>query len=427
MTTGIEPARTARRTELDAIRALVVVGLVFFHSALVFDTRDDFYVKNPETTSVTTVFVGLAVVWAMPMLFAVAGLASWHSTRRRGSGGFVRERLLRLGLPLVFATVTIIPVPPWLRLKADPSYHESYLRFLPRFFDVRLDLSDFPFVLRGQYFEFGHLWFVVMLLVWSIVLAALVRWLPGGHRAREWLAAGVRHRGAVLLAALPVAAITAVLGMEEPYAGWSRWAYLLFFLYGFVLASDDRFRAAMRRDAVPAAVAAVLLSLGGLIGLLIAGGDPFTDLTPFAIVARALYGAAGWCCLVAIMGLLDRRRSAARAPAPETPPAALPVDLSAAPPADPPVVPALVPALVQSVPAPGLRRRAYLYLAEAVLPLYILHQPIVVAVAYFVVGWHAPIAVKYVVLVVVSLALVLAVYDLVRRAGVTRFLFGMRS
>jgi hypothetical protein len=54
-----------------------VVGLVFFHSALVFDARDDFYVKNPETTGVTTVLSGFGVLWAMPALFLVAGLGSW--------------------------------------------------------------------------------------------------------------------------------------------------------------------------------------------------------------------------------------------------------------------------------------------------------------------------------------------------------------
>ena len=183
MTTArIEPsgaARPERRPELDAIRTLVVVGLVFFHSALVFDTRDDYYVKNAETTDATTIAAGLGVVWAMPMLFLIAGLGSWHSLRRRGPAGFAVERLLRLGVPLVFATLTIIPVPQWLRLRADPDYHESYLRFLPRFFDVRLDLAEFPFVVQGEHFEVGHLWFVVLLLAFALLLAPLVRSCSG--------------------------------------------------------------------------------------------------------------------------------------------------------------------------------------------------------------------------------------------------------
>ncbi|WP_346770329.1 hypothetical protein [Streptomyces sp. Z423-1] len=51
-----------------------------------------------------------------------------------------------------------------------------------------------------------------------------------------------------------------------------------------------------------------------------------------------------------------------------------------------------------------------------------------VAFAYGVVGWHAPMAVKYVVIVAASLAVILVVYEVgVRRTRVTRFLFGMRT
>ncbi|MDP9870017.1 MULTISPECIES: acyltransferase family protein [Streptosporangium] len=396
-----QAARPGRRPELDAIRTLVVVGLVFFHSALVFDTRDDFYVKNAETTEATTVVAGLGVVWAMPMLFLIAGLGSWHSLRRRGPAGFAAERLRRLGVPLVFATLTIIPVPQWLRLRADPGYHESYLRFLPQFFDVHLEPAEFPFVVQGRYFETGHLWFVVLLLAFSLLLAPLAGRLPRdrGRRIRDRLVTAARWRGAALLPAAPVAAVSALLGLEEAYAGWSRWAYLLFFLYGFVLASDERLRAAVRRDAVPAAVLGLALFLIGMVGFLavsdIPGGDPFTDMTALAIGVRTLYGAAGWCWLVAITGLLDRRRPA--------------------------------PAAAQDPPR-SRGRRLYGYLALAALPLYILHQPIVVGVAYGVVGRQAPMAVKYAVIVAASLALTVAAYDLlVRRTRVTRSLFGMRG
>jgi peptidoglycan/LPS O-acetylase OafA/YrhL len=211
----------------------------------------------------------------------------------------------------------------------------------------------------------------------------------------------------VLLPAVPIAVISALLGLEEAYAGWSRWAYLLFFLYGFLLAADARFRTAMRRDALLAAMLGLALFLAALPGFLLADGDPFTDTTPLAISTRTLYGVTGWCWLVAILGLLDRRR-----PAP-------PVEADRAAEQSRPT---------ESGPPDGWRRRLFRYLAAAVLPLYILHQPIVVAVAYGVVDWDAPIAVKYAVIVTSSLALTVASYDLlVRRTRPTRFLFGMRG
>ncbi|MFC7530586.1 acyltransferase [Actinoplanes sp. GCM10030250] len=378
-----------RRPELDAIRLAVVLGLVFFHAALVFDTRDDFYVKNAQTTEAVTWLAGLGVVWAMPALFLIAGLGSWHSINRRGVRGFAGERLLRLGVPLVFATLVLIPVPQWLRSGAT----ESYPDFLRRFFDVHLSLSNFPFLVRGEDFESGHLWFVVLLLAFSLMLSPLVAWLPGERigRIRDACAEAVATRGVLLLVpAIPLVVIGAVLGMEEAFAGWSRWAYLIFFLYGFALASDDRFRSAMRSQARIAAVAGVVLFGGAGIALGTADGEPFTDMTAHAVLARVLFAAAGWCWLVAILGLLDRG----------------------------PVEPA-------RQPAEG--RRVYAYLGAAALPLYILHQPIVVVVAYQVVRWDAPIPVKYLVIVVASFVIMFAVYDLlVRRTRVTRLLFGMR-
>ncbi|MFD3926026.1 acyltransferase family protein [Streptomyces sp. NPDC058614] len=391
-------AGSGRRTELDAIRTLVVIGLVFFHSALVFATDTDFYVQNRDTTDAILVIAGFGVVWAMPMLFFVAGLGSWHSLHRRGPAGFARERLLRLGVPLLFATAVLLPVPQWLRERsADPGYDESYLRFLPRFFDVHLDLSAFPFVVQGKYFETGHLWFVVLLLTFSLFLVPLTRWFPEARarRLRDALARACERRGVVLLPALPLAAMSALIGLEEDYGGWGRWAYLLFFLYGFVLATDDRLRAAMRRDAVVGAVLGPLLFAACAPGFMTAD-DAFTDPTALAVVSRALFGAAGWCWIVGIVGLLDRRGRRDR-------------------------------------PVPGAggdagrRSRLFGYLAVGALPLYVLHQPIVVAVAYGVVGLDAPILVKYALIVAASLALTLASYELlVRRTRLTRFLFGMR-
>ncbi|MGW4026460.1 acyltransferase family protein, partial [Streptomyces sp. NPDC005009] len=209
-----------------------------------------------------------------------------------------------------------------------------------------------------------------------------------GAAAAGRVAPALRSRPALLLLpALPLAAVNALLGMEEGFAGWNRWAYLLFFVHGFALADDGRVREATRRAAVPVGVLGVVLFAGTAPGF-VAGDDPFTAWTPSALATRALFGAAGWCWVVAILGLLDRPRR----------------------------------------PRVRSGRGVILpYLAVAALPLYVLHQPVVVAFAYGVVGWSAPMAVKYAVIVAASLAVVLALYEYgVRRWAVTRFLFGMR-
>ena len=64
---------------------------------------------------------------------------------------------------------------------------------------------------------------------------------------------------------------------------------------------------------------------------------------------------------------------------------------------------------------------------EAVLPFYLLHEPVIVAAAWLIVRWHAPLPGKYAALVIVSFAATLGLYEtLVRRFRITRLLFGMK-
>lgn len=91
-------AEPGRRPALDTLRIVIVLGLVFFHAALVFDASDDFSVKNAETTGVTTIPAGLGVVWAMPLLFVVAGVGARHSLRNA----------VTISLAVIFAVYDIL-------------------------------------------------------------------------------------------------------------------------------------------------------------------------------------------------------------------------------------------------------------------------------------------------------------------------------
>ena len=393
-----------RRPELDALRLAVVLGLVLFHSTLVFDASDpDFYVKNETTTEVTTVLAGLAVVWAMPALFAVSGWASRRSLSRRSPAGFARERLLRLGVPLLVATVLLLPFPVWVRERTREGSDVSYAELYRQFFDVRLEPAEGPFVVQGEHFETGHLWFVVLLLAWSLLLAfaaaLLARWAPRvvAPAGLDRVGRVASRPGMVLLPAVGTAALC-LPGLEQEYAGWPRWGYLVFFAGGVLLGGDERLRVAVRRHAALAGAVGGTLFAVGLAAFLAAdaaGADAFTAPDPLAVVFRALFGAAGWLFVVAILGGLDRwalRRAASRAGDPA-----------------------------------GRRATAYAYLLAAGMPLYVLHQPVVVGVAALVVPWRAPIVVELAVVVVASAAVLLVVYDLgVRRWRPTRWAFGMR-
>lgn len=385
-------------------RGLVVAGLVVFHSAMVFGTS--WFVNVPRPSIGFGAFLLWGSLWGMPLLFLVSGMGVRYAMRSRTAGAFAAERLARLGIP--FATGLVLLVPPMFYLGhlAHPGFHQPYGRFWLSFWNVPAIAAGL--LPRGHWttggigFDPAHLWFLYVLLVFSLALLPLFRYLLTPHGTRlAGRAAGLaaRHPLAMLaVAGLPVMVTEAVFGPDGSTGGWERLAYVFPFVYGFLIASDARFEFALARVRWPAAAAAAAATVGLLGWAAAAGAGVVSGAVPGW---SALQGLAGWAWLAAIAGFAvaftARRRHTGTATAP-------------------------------TAPAREPRwQRAAGYANQAVLPFYLLHEPVIVAAAWIIVRWHAPIGVQYPALVAVSFAATLAVYELaVRRYRPTRFLFGMK-
>ena len=394
-----------RRRDLDLMRMVVVVGLVFFHSARVFDTGG-FYVKNDPTSDLVTIAISFAALWGMPLLFVIAGMGIWYSLRSRTAQAFVWERFRRLMVPLVFGVLVIVPPQIWTRLRGDVGNDESYWQFLARFFDIRFTPRQFPFLIGDDpasgLFEWGHLWFVVLLFAFSLVLLPIIWYLrtPTGLQAVDRLADRLDHLWVILAAALPFAVLDAGLGSEEGLAGWNRYSYAVFILYGYLLAGDRRAGRALRRHRKVALILGILtfLAVGTLIALNSDNetAQMMTNYEATSIAMRALKGLSGWLWVVAIMGFAAGSPKAG----------------------DTATVARRKPRVLDRVGS---------YTAEAVLPIYVLHQTVIVLLAFYVVEWSISATLKYVIICLVSLAVILFIYDVgVRRTRPTRFVFGMK-
>ena len=383
-----------RRSDLDLLRALVVVGLVFFHSAVIFGPGE-FPVKAGAEYPLAGVFLAFGATWGMPLLFVISGIGSWYSLGSRGAAEFARERLRRLGVPLLVGLLTLVPLQVYLgRRRAGET--SSYADFSARFWDVRPSL-EFPFVVRadpaGGLFETGHLWFLVCLLGFSLVLlpGLVLLGRPPGRRLIERLAGLLARPGGLLL---PLAAVEVLRGSETGHGGWNDASYALFLVYGFLAAADPRIGQAFRRRCRAA------MTLGGLL-LVAAGGafvaaspdgDPLIAMDLPAMGFRLLKSAAGWAWVVAILGLAGSRGARPGTPRPSAP-----------------------------------VRRLGVSVNDAVPAFYVLHEPVVVAVAGVVLGWRVAPGVQYLVISGVSLAATGLLCELgVRRHPVARYLFGLK-
>jgi glucans biosynthesis protein C len=67
------------------------------------------------------------------------------------------------------------------------------------------------------------------------------------------------------------------------------------------------------------------------------------------------------------------------------------------------------------------------YGQEAILPFFVLHQPVIIVLAYYGVQWQAPLVVKLLFVVIGSFGFTLGLFEvLVRRIGVLRLAFGVK-
>ena len=377
-------ARAATRNHwLDWLRVLAILIVFVYHSTRFFN-MGDWHVKNPTWYPWVEVWNGFAVTWMMPLIFIISGASLFYAVGKGGAGKFVKDKALRLLVPWAVAVFTHAAWQVYLERISHGQFSGSFFQFLPLYFQGSYEMSN---PASGNFAFFGmHLWYMLALFVFSLLLYPLMRWLKGGGRgAFMKLGDLLALPGAVYLLALPAMLMLALLDPNGPImsvenAGWSMVIYLWLTLAGFVLVSGDRLLASIQRLRwLSLALSVVLLAVGFLR---FSGGEPPFGTPLYALLA-ALHSLASWCCILAAVGFAMRY-----------------LDYSSA--------------FVH-------------YANEAVLPFYILHQTVLLSVGYFVVQWPIPDLLKWAIILVVSFAIIMVLYEfLVRRFNVLRFLFGMR-
>ncbi len=104
------------------------------------------------------IFVGFNDMFFMALMFFLSGLFVWKSLQRKGTGRFLRDRLLRLGLPFIAAAAIVAP------LAYYPAYLQTGAHGVAGFWQQWKSLGTWPA---------GPAWFVWMLLAFDAVVAAV--------------------------------------------------------------------------------------------------------------------------------------------------------------------------------------------------------------------------------------------------------------
>jgi glucan biosynthesis protein C len=380
--TGGSADAAVRLHYLDWLRVLATLGVFLFHAINVFGPFD-FEISNAQSSDVVMFIQIFFFPWGMALFFLVSGVGSWFALRRRSAGQFTRERTLRLLVPFFTGTILLGPVQlyfSWSHKSQTGVFAGSFLDFLA----YRVPRVGPKFSGAFGY----HMWFLGFLFAFSLLALPLFVWLKGeaGQRAVSRLAGLCERRGAILLFILPVAAVR--LGLQPFFPGAQDWAdffsHGMFFVLGYLLFCDERFLRAIRRDwwiLLGAGIVGIVATAA--VGMSIESFDLFRPPGTFReYLLWGLIPASGWCwtafMLFIAMRYLDRDSKVLR------------------------------------------------YGLTANLPFFVVHQPVILAIAYFVVQWEVAIAVKLLVLILGAFAVSIALTELVKRAGILQVLFGMK-
>ena len=157
-------AKSSRLFFIDNLRVFLIILVVMFHLAITYGAVGSWYYQDPTKDTLTSILLTIMTAtdqaFFMGLLFLISAYFTPGSFDRKGAGPFLRDRLLRLGIPLLIYAIAIDPFVAFIATGFQGSYGNFYASYL-------LSLRGF-----GQ----GPVWFIETLL-YFVMLYALWRLL----------------------------------------------------------------------------------------------------------------------------------------------------------------------------------------------------------------------------------------------------------
>ncbi|MGD2251404.1 MAG: acyltransferase [Anaerolineales bacterium] len=381
----VPSSKTIRLHYLDWMRVLAILGVFLFHAVHPFDATD-WHIKNAQQSLVVTlIFIVFLYPWGMPMFFMLAGAGSRFALLKRSARQYAAERTTRLFIPFLVGSILLSPLQlylEWMHKAQTGLFAGSLLDFL-----LSRKVGPNPMVFGWAGY---HLWFLGFLFAYALLGIPVFLWLKksAGQRFVAWLARLSERRGGLLVFLIPLILVQILLRPWFPDEHhWADFFFtFVFFIAGYILYSDQRFEGAVRRDWP------LMLTLGIISTLLFFAGAAAgvaiewmsTPGIPQFYLGWALFSVNSWCWTIFVLYLGKRY-----------------LDFT---------------------------NKWLQYGQQMIMPFFLVHQPVILGIAFFVVQWDISLLLKLLIVVIGSFAVSLGIYELIlKRVGILRRLFGMKT
>ena len=158
-----------RRYDLDWLRVIVFALLIFYHVGMFF-VPWGWHIKNNVIYDWLRWPMLFLNQWRLPILFVISGMGTYYALSKRNLRQFTWERFKRLGIPLFFGMLVIVPPQIYIERLVNGEFIGNYMAYYET---MAFRNGTYP---KGD-ISWHHLWFLPYLLLFSWILAPIFIYL----------------------------------------------------------------------------------------------------------------------------------------------------------------------------------------------------------------------------------------------------------
>lgn len=359
-----------RKYYLDNLRLMIILILFPYHTLLLYSSIGD-YIIHAGNNTFANLFIITFSPWFMQLLFAIAGISTFYSLKKRNSTEYLKERVSKLLIPMISGIIFVISVQVYFAALYN-GYTGSFLIFWWNFIT-----NWFTYFMNGT--GLGPMWFLLYLFIVSAVALPIIM----KYRNGKWkipIEKITIPQLLLLFIPLGIGSLFLNLAPEKSLV-----QFLLLFLFGYFFLSEDIIQEKLETKRWPLFISFIVLVISFMVMAMLG----FTGLIPLDImlnspIFRLYENLLVWVAIMSIMGMGKHYLE--------------------------------------------FKTPTTLYLSAASFPIYIFHIAWINMAAYYFIGFLPNMMILQVILIMgTSFVMTIATYEIIRRIKGVRSLFGIRG
>ncbi|RYE56459.1 MAG: hypothetical protein EOP48_07965 [Sphingobacteriales bacterium] len=370
---------------LDWLRIFAFSILILFHSWQPFNNFQ-WLLKSDHTTIVADVFTVFFHTWRLYLVFFVSGVGTLFALKSHGKR-FFYNRFMRLIVPYLFGIIFIVPCQYYYqRLQAgvDISFVDFMVNYPAFIASKNLGFDPFLWIIEQGI----HLWYLASLFIITMVTYPILKKINSHGISQRLMQRLTKRPKWLFLFALPI--VFTIMLLKPVFPGYTSvtdfLTYSFFFVYGFAfMKQHDILLPIIQKNNDIILIAGIVSSLLLICCLLYeplrnAAFNP--SYNQYHLVVSLLLGCSSFSWTFYFVSLFSRRFNA--------------------------------------------NNRALPGLNKCVLPVYIVHQSIIVVAGFYLIRYIDSGLLEFILILIGAVVGSALSYYIIKMFKISRLLFGMK-